>query len=136
MNTAMEEQVHDAWRPQAKWGAAVAGGETGFHVVPDVLVRGQSTLGITATELVVVLNLLLHWWKADSFPHPRPSVIAKRMGVSTRTVERAIQSLEDKGLIRRLPPEKKDAGPTVRRFDMSGLVKAVQQLAEEFHLAV
>ncbi len=77
----------------------------------------------------------MHWWQADDLPHPRPSMIARRMDVSTRTVERAIDSLEKKKLIQRLPPEKSDRGPMVRRFDLSGLVEEVNRLAEKFRIA-
>ena len=131
----MEKRPTNEWRAAEKWGKAVSGGETGFHVVPDVLVRGQKELNITTTEMVVLLNLLMHWWDAKKWPHPRPSVIAKRMGVSVRTVERTIKSLEKKGLVQRLPSMKTEKGIFVRAYDLSGLVEAVQKLAEVYKTA-
>jgi len=115
----------------AKWGVAASGGETGFQPVPDVLLKNQHRLGITNTELAVLLNVTLHWWEAKKLPHPRPSVIARRMGVKSRTVERAIMTLEQKGLMRRLKAERDEAGLLVRRFDLRGLVEKVQDIAEE-----
>jgi len=115
----------------AKWGVAASGGKTGFQPVPDVLIKNQHRLEITNTELAVLLNVTLHWWKAEKLPHPRPSVIAHRMGVKTRTVERAITSLEQKGLMRRLKAERNEEGLLIRRFDLRGLVEKVQVLAEE-----
>ncbi len=125
------------WAILNKWGNAVDGGQTGWQAVPDALVRGQKDLKLSSTEMVVLLNILIHWWKSEELPHPRPSKIAKRMGVSVRTVERTIGSLEDKQLLLRLPPEKKgsDCDYMVRRFDLSGLVEKVNHLAEIYRLA-
>ncbi|WP_157203967.1 helix-turn-helix domain-containing protein [Methylomonas methanica] len=111
-----------------KWGKSI---EAGFQQVPDVLIRAQSKLGIDSLSLVILLNLTMHWWEKDNLPWPRPSVIAKRIGVSTRTVERKISELTDKGLIERLPPEKTDR-VTIRRFNLSGLIKHLEPLAEGY----
>ena len=110
-----------------RWGDAVTEGLTGYTAVPDVLIRSQSQLSLSANEMVVILNLLLHWWQGDGdWPYPRLSAMAKRMGVNRRTVERAIRSLESKGLILRLEGEFSPDGLTVRRFDLSGLVSRLQ----------
>lgn len=114
-----------------RWNGAVTEGLTGFTAVPDVLIRSQSHLKLSAIEMGVVLNLLLHWWQSDGeWPYPRLSTIAHRMGVTRRTVERAIRSLEDKGLIERLEGEYSSDGLTVRRFDLSGLVATLKGLAD------
>ncbi len=123
------------WSVQKKWGTAVEGGETGYQSLPDVLIKGQRELGLNATEMVVLLNILVHWWSADNLPHPRPSSIARRMDVTTRTVERAIRSLERKGLVKRLLPDPENGRPSVRRFDLSGVVSATQRMAEKIRNA-
>src|SRR6267143_530824 len=79
-----------------KWGEAL---RSGFLVVPATLLRNQYMLGLDSGELLVLLNLLLHWWKADDLPFPHTSTLAKRMGVSRRTVQRLVESLERKKLI-------------------------------------
>lgn len=110
-----------------RWGGAVTEGVTGFTAVPDILIRSQAHLGLSPTEMVVILNLLLHWWQgAGDWPYPRLSTIANRMGVNRRTVERAIASLESKRLLLRLEGEFDDEGLTVRRFDLSRLVAELQ----------
>ena len=114
-----------------RWGDAVPGGETGFQPVPDVLLRSQSRLGVSNTQLAVLLNITLHWWHSERWPYPRPSTIAKRMGTDVRTVERAILKLEEKSLVRRLPPERNEDNLVVRRFDLSGLVKTCTEIARE-----
>ena len=57
---------------QEKWGAAALGG---FQTVPDLLLRHQNTLKITSAEMVVLLNVLMHWWYRDQMPFPRPTTI-------------------------------------------------------------
>ena len=90
----------------AKYGeAAVAG----FQAVPDILLKHQSTLGLSTTDLVVLLNVLMHWWFPDQKPFPRPTTIAKRMGLAPRSVQRSLKHLQKLGLLTR---EKSDAGRT------------------------
>ncbi|RWD02073.1 MAG: helix-turn-helix domain-containing protein [Mesorhizobium sp.] len=85
-------------RIKDRWGVAV---EPGFQAVPDVLILRQCKLGISSEELNVLLNLTLHWWRAEDVVFPRSSTIAFRMGVSLRSVQRALKGLEAKGLIAR-----------------------------------
>lgn len=116
-------------RTREKWGSAIDRGYTGFQLLPDVLVRGQHALGLSAGDLVVLLNLLMNWWSKDNKPYTRPTTIARRMGVSKRTVERHLQRLEALDLIARLPPESNGDGPAIRKFDLDGLVRAAEALA-------
>ena len=115
-----------------RWGCAVTQGITGFTAVPDVLIRSQHRLRISATELVVLLNLLMHWWDGDGWPYPRVSTISRRMNLGSRTIERALRSLEEKSLVVRQPTVAIEDGRAVRRFDLSGLVLALQELAAEY----
>lgn len=48
-----------------KWGSAL---NAGFQVVPNVLLRAQSRLNLDAVDVVILLNLNLHWWQKDSLP--------------------------------------------------------------------
>lgn len=138
-----------------KWGSAVdGGGLTGFLALPEVLIRSQKRLQLTSTEMMVLINILMHWWYADVKPFPGNYAIAKRMGVSRRTVQRAIKSMESKGLIRTNPEiatkddrttdvnwtdEDEDEDEdvlktpysTVRRIDLSGLVYRLNECAED-----
>lgn len=107
----------------AKWGQAL---DAGFQIIPNVLIRGQAKLGLDAMDIVILLNLNLHWWKPDDLPFPQPRVIARRMGVSTRTVERRLETLEERGLLERLPPEKTPGHLVHRRVDLKGLVAQLQ----------
>lgn len=91
---------NDGAAVQDKWGEAARGG---FQAVPDILLKGQKQLGLNSTELVVLLNVLMHWWYRDQKPFPRSTTIAKRMGSDVRTVQRALAKLEELELIERRP---------------------------------
>ena len=136
MNGNGETQHSEAmpnWRVRDKWGSAVSDGATGFQALPDILVRSQARLGLSAAEMVVLINVLMYWWTPEQWPYPRPRQIANRMGGTTRTAERWLKKLERKGLLRRLPSEENGGGPRIRRIDLTGLIQALQKLAEEFH---
>lgn len=81
-----------------KFGEAAIGG---FQIVPDILLKSQAELRVTNVEMVVLLNILMHWWTPGQSPYPRPSTISKRIGASTRTTQRAISALEEKGILKR-----------------------------------
>jgi hypothetical protein len=110
-----------------KWGSAL---EAGFQQIPDVLIRAQRLLELDSLDLAIVLNITMHWWEENDLPYPRPSMIAKRIGVSTRTVERRLAELARRGLVSRLPSETKENGVAIRRFDLSGLVHRLEALAD------
>ena len=116
---------------RARWGGAVTSGRTGFTAVPDILIRSQAKLRLSTVELVVILNIVMHWWDPDEWPYPRTTAISERMGVTHRTVQRAFESLESKGLVRRLPSQSINDGPIVRPFDLHGLRRALEELAAE-----
>ena len=118
------EHIHE------RWGTSVTTGAAGFTAVPSVLIRYQSAIELSSTELVILLNLITHWWRADELPYVRPTTIANRMGVDRRTVERALRSMEARGLIRRLAGEKRKDKLTVRRFDLAGLVETLTDIAD------
>ncbi len=111
----------------AKWGLA---GRAGFQVVPNVLFRAQKHLDLDTVDVVLLLNLSLHWWGASDLPFPSPALVAERMNVSRRTVERRLLSLEKRGFIKRLRPRSAGPGkPKVRRVEMEGLVEKLEGAA-------
>lgn len=115
MTTHTNEEMSGA--VHAKWGEAA---RAGFQAIPDLLFKHQDTLNLTPTELVVLLNVLMHWWYRDQKPFPRPTTIARRMGSTVRTVQRAIAKLEGAGLLIRKPDGQKrmilDPEPLVVRL--------------------
>jgi DnaD N-terminal domain len=109
-----------------KWGSAL---DAGFQVVPSVLIKAQSRLGLDAVDCMILLNLNLHWWKRDNLPYPPPALIARRMGVSRRTVERRLFRLQKAGWVKRLSADAMGGQPKVRKYDLSGMVERLQEAA-------
>ena len=134
-----------------KWGDVIGkGGNTGFVVIPEALLRGQHRLGLSATDMMVLINVLMHWWYHDKPPFPGNTGIAQRMGVSKRTVQRSFKTLEEKGLIHRdirkfteddrseiddesgeLEIESKTPYDSRRYLYLNGLVNRLQTISEE-----
>lgn len=80
-----------------KWGDG--GLCLGWTAVPSALIFLQSRLGLTSTDINVLLNLMIHWWKPDDKIYPSQDSIANRIGVSKRTVQRTLDRLVEMGLI-------------------------------------
>ncbi len=85
-----------AGRVRARFGEAV---DPGFFAVPVVLTLHQVELGLSSEEVNVLLNLLTHWYDPERMPFPSARTIAKRMGVSERTVQRLLLRMCRKELI-------------------------------------
>jgi predicted transcriptional regulator len=97
-----------------KWQGAVNEG-SGFVAVPMALLRLQSRYDLSPTDMLVLINLLAHWWDPSKPVFPRSTTIAKRMGVDLRTVQRATRKMEKAGLIER---GKLPDGKRVFNFDV------------------
>lgn len=109
-------------RAEQKFGTDVI--RAGYQVVPDVLVRYQGRLGLSPTDVCVLLNLGAHWWYPESQPSPRSQTIAHRMNVHVRMVQRSLSSLKAAGFI----DLHKEGGR--RHYDLKPLVKRLEALAE------
>lgn len=94
-------------------------------MLPDLLLKHQHRLDLTAVDLVVLINITLHWWEPERNPFPRSSTIATRMGVDVRTVQRSLGRLEQRGIIARLGRSERSA-----EYDLSPLVAKLSELAQ------
>jgi CTP-dependent riboflavin kinase len=68
-------------------------------MLPVRLLRLQGRLGLDCTEMTVLINLLSMWHNTEAPVWKPLGTIAQNMGVSTRTVQRAIAGLEEKKII-------------------------------------
>src|SRR5215471_19569400 len=82
-----------------RWGTPA---KAGFLSVPDALITHQAQLRLSPVELLVLLNLCVHWWYHDRMPFPRTTTIAKRIGTHRRTVQRTLKTLKDRGLVQKV----------------------------------
>lgn len=102
---------------RARWGSAL---DEGFLAIPSVLLRKQSEIGLSTSEMITLLNVLSYWWRADGLPFPGTSSLAQRMGTTTRTIERNLNQLLEKGLLKKVVKDGR------RSYDPAGLVALLQ----------
>ena len=109
------------------WGDALVGG---FVAIPNALLHAQQELGLQSLDLLIIINVVSYWYKPESLPFPRPSLLAKRLGVTTRTVERRLQVLQSKGLVRRCDAQVNNRTRVkVREYDLGGLKEKLTPVA-------
>lgn len=113
-----------------KWGQTVI--DLGFCLVPSLLLRAQRRLNLNPTQLAVLLQLCDFWWDKDRKPFPSKETLSQRLSLSERQVQRYIAELEQEGLVRRIARRASNGGKLSNTYDLSGLVKKLQDLAPEF----
>lgn len=116
-----------------KWGQQVI--ELGFCLVPSLLLRAQQRIGLNPTQLAVLLQLCDFWWDKERKPYPSKETLAQRLSLSERQVQRYIAELEQAGLVRRIERRSANGGKLSNTYDLSGLVKRLQELEPEFREA-
>lgn len=108
--------------------------EPGFTMLPAILLRGQQRLGLSATKLAVLIQLMDYWWFKDNPPRPAQQTLALRLGMSVRQLQRHLKELETAGFLemeRRHHPGVGGNNPNVYHLD--GLVQKLKKLAPEFN---
>ncbi len=115
-----------------KWGEEVL--DRGFCMVPSILIRGQKRLGLTTTQLVILLNLIDWWIKPEHPPWSSKEDLADRIGIKPRQLQRQIADLEKAGLVKRIE-RKNHNGKIPNAYDLQGLVEKLQQIAPDFKKA-
>jgi DNA-binding transcriptional ArsR family regulator len=114
---------------EKKWGKLAM--RLKFSVIPSLLFRAQRRLGLNPTQLAVLLQLADYWWMPERNPYPTKKALSDRMGLSPRQIQRHIADLETAGLVKRI--QRFDKGQKKSNsYDLSGLVKRLNQLAPEF----
>lgn len=124
--------AHKRRSAEAKWGRAVM--DRGFVTIPAILLRGQRRLGLSSTQLVVLLQLIDWWNDADKQPWSAKSTLAQRIGLSERQLQRQVATLEQAGLVQRIE-KVTNRGKQPNTYDLSGLVEKLKELAPQFRQA-
>lgn len=115
--------ANDADRTFEKWGETA---RAGFQTVPDLLLKKQADLGLSATDMLVLLNITSHWWYKGQRAFPHNSTICGRMGVDERTVQRSVKKLISLKLMEKV--KESDAKGGERTVcDFTGLVERLGQ---------
>ena len=105
--------------------------QAGWTSIPSVLIDRQQALGLEPIDMNILLVLAKHWWVKDRLPYPSKTTMATSIGVSPRHVQRRIAFLEKANFIKRVKRFDKDRGQTSNQYDLTGLIEAAQQFAEE-----
>jgi predicted transcriptional regulator len=115
---------------EKKFGKPVM--DVGYCITPSLLMKAQARLGLNPVQFNIVMHLLDQWWTAERRPWPTKALIAERMNMSPRQVQRQIAELEGVGLITRIGRTRPGKGKTSNEYDLTGLVKKMQDLEPEF----
>lgn len=118
---------------ERKWGKAVM--SHGYCIFPSMLLQAQARLAVSAQEMMVLLQLAEHWWRADGKIFPGKEAIATRIGLSAKQVQRHVRRLEELKLVRRVERYTSAGSRTTNQYDLSGLVAKLKALEPEFRTA-
>lgn len=106
-----------------KWGKNF---NVSFTQIPNSLIYCQGHLGLTDRELIILLQLISHWFRAERFPYPSQKRLGKYSGKCSSTVQRNLMNLELKGFLTR------DERPgTSNMYDLIPCVYKIQDHIEE-----
>ncbi len=114
---------------EKKWSPEVM--QAGWVAFPSILLEKQQAIGLTPTDVNIILYLLSYWWTAENKPYPSKASIAKAIGVEPRTVQRRIAALEKAGLIWREERRTSKNGSDTNRYHFDGLIEAAKRFAQE-----
>jgi len=114
---------------EKKWGKPLM--EAGWTLLPNALLVHQSALGLTSTDINILLHLMAYWWKKEELPHPSKVTLAKSIGVTPRTVQRRIAAMEKAGFIQRVRRQGPHRGTQTNFYDFSGLIKEATPYAKK-----
>lgn len=114
---------------EKKWGKPLM--EAGWTLLPNTVLHRQAALGLTSTDVNILLHLVAYWWKEAELPHPSKVTLAKSIGVTPRTVQRRIAAMERAGFIQRVGRQGSNRGTQTNLYDFSGLIKEATPYAKE-----
>ena len=115
---------------ERKFGKPVV--DLGFCITPSILMQAQARIGLNPVQFNIVMHLLDIWWDEAHRPFPTKKLLADRMGMSSRQIQRQIVELENAGLVQRIFRTRPGRGKTSNEYDLTGLVKRLQEIEPEF----
>lgn len=118
---------------EKKWGKAVM--SHGYCILPSILLQAQARLAVSPQEMIVLLQLVEHWWQADSKVYPSKQAIGDRVGLSAKQVQRHVRRLQDAKLVQRKERVLPGIGRTSNEYDLTGLVTKLKAIEADFATA-
>jgi predicted transcriptional regulator len=104
----------------------------GYTGIPNILLRGQKRLGISATQFNIIAQLLSYWFDPDRPPFPPKRDLAGRIGITEQTLRINIKALEDQGLVDREQRLTTAGDYSSNIYHLDGLVKKLNELEPDF----
>ncbi|MCF6338274.1 MAG: MarR family transcriptional regulator [Gammaproteobacteria bacterium] len=133
MVTAAEKKKNEITKTiktnEKKWGKTAM--DAGWTAFPSIILEKQHALGLDALDVNIILYLSTYWWESENKPHPTKKTIAEAIGITPRTVQRRIASLEKAGFMKREYRPDKDKGNKSNKYHFDGLIKEIQPYAQE-----
>ena len=114
---------------EKKWSKPLM--DAGWTVLPNVIIENQRQLGLTATDMNILLHLASRWWTAETKPYPAKATIARALNLDPRTIQRRIAAMEKAGFLRREQRRETPTGSKPNIYHFDGLIKAALPFAEE-----
>jgi len=115
---------------EKKWSLAVM--KVGFSIVPSLIFKAQARLGLSPTQLALLLHLVDYWWHRSQMPFPSKATLADRMNLSERQIQRYLTELENGGFIERIERFASHQGQQSNKYNLIGLVNKLKKLEPEF----
>lgn len=81
------------------WGQNLL--EDGWATIPNALLKYQSKLDISNSELVILIHLISFIHHPSSQIYPSINLLSERTNQDRRTIQRTIRRLEEKDLVRK-----------------------------------
>lgn len=114
------------------WGNKIL--DEGFTMVPNVLIDNYKNIGISDTQMLVLLALMKFAFRGRQ-PYPSQKTLAEITGFATRTIIRATNSLKMKGYLtvtkRYIHNKKRNPQRTSNKYNLKGLMEKLNSLEDE-----
>ena len=104
----------------------------GYAGIPSILIRSQARLGLSPTQMNIIVQLLDYWFEPNRPPFPSKKDLADRIGITAKTVQINIRELETAGYITREMRRTKSGDWNSNIYHLDGLVKKIRKLEPEF----
>lgn len=112
------------------WGKKVI--SHGYVGIPSILIKAQRRFGITPFQMNIIIQLLDYCWDPDRRPFPSKKELAERIGVTPKTIQNNIKTLEEAGLVRREQRRANAGDWNSNTYHLDGLVKRIQGFEPDF----
>ena len=114
---------------EKKWGVVTM--RCHFTILPALLLRAGARIGISPTQLALIIQINDFWWNHEKWPWVTYAELGHRLNISEKVVQRNMAALEKRGYVKRIT---RILGHRRRAngYDLSGLIAQLQKLAPEF----